>query len=122
MEKGQRRRGWGNNEDAGLDLDTGQYHTTQACKIHQTDIRMEKIGWNLNRSSWSAQAPTPPPSIKAKAPINTHREIYGAGARGSPTVEDLIIRKRSHRTAAGLVDDFLQSEWPAKKRRGGVRR
>lgn len=83
---------------------------------------MEKIGWNLNRASWSAQAPTPTPWIKAKAPINTHREIYGAGARGSPTVEDLINGKLRQRTAAGIVDDFLQSDWPAKKRRGGVQR
>jgi hypothetical protein len=34
----------------------------------------------------------------------------------------LILRELSHRTAAGIVDDFLQSDWPAKKRRGGVRR
>lgn len=39
-----------------------------------------------------------------------------------PTVEDLILRELSHRTAAGIVDDFLQSDWPANKRRGGVRR
>jgi hypothetical protein len=39
-----------------------------------------------------------------------------------PTVEDLIHRELSHRTASGIVEDFLQGDWPAKKRRGGVRR
>ncbi len=40
----------------------------------------------------------------------------------SPTVEDLIRRELSHRTAAGIVDDFLQSDWPSNKRRtAGVR-
>jgi len=38
----------------------------------------------------------------------------------SPTVEDLIHRELSHRTAAVIVDDFLQSDWPANKRRTAV--
>ncbi len=37
-----------------------------------------------------------------------------------PSVQDLIHRELSHRTAAGIVDDFLQSDWPANKRRTGV--
>jgi hypothetical protein len=50
------------------------------------------------------------------------RQLRRHAGVAPPTVEDLIRRELSHRTAAGIVDDFLQSDWPAKKRRGGVRR
>jgi hypothetical protein len=50
------------------------------------------------------------------------RQLRRKSGTPPPTVEDLIHRELSHRTAAGIVDDFLESDWPAKKRRGGVRR
>jgi len=34
-----------------------------------------------------------------------------------PTVEDLIRRELSHRTATGIVEDFLQSDWRPSSRR-----
>jgi hypothetical protein len=37
-----------------------------------------------------------------------------------PEVEDLIHRELSHRTATGIVEDFLQSNWSANKRRTAV--
>lgn len=37
-----------------------------------------------------------------------------------PTAEDLIRRELSHRTATGIVEDFLQSDWPTNKRRTAV--
>ena len=50
------------------------------------------------------------------------RQLERQAGIAPPTVLELIHRELSHRTAAGIVDDFLQSDWPAKKRRGGVRR
>jgi len=50
------------------------------------------------------------------------RQLRRHAGIAPPTVEDLIHRELSHRTEAGIVDDFLQSNWPAKKRRtAGVR-
>jgi hypothetical protein len=34
-----------------------------------------------------------------------------------PKVEDLIHRELSHRTASGIVEDFLQSDWRPSSRR-----
>jgi|GEM_PF-2132195 len=48
------------------------------------------------------------------------RQLRRQAGIAPPTVEDLIHRELSHRTAAGIVDDFLQSDWPAKKRRTAV--
>ncbi|MBM3851794.1 MAG: hypothetical protein FJ399_01420 [Verrucomicrobia bacterium] len=50
------------------------------------------------------------------------RQLRRHAGIAPPTVEDLIHQELSHRTTAGIVDDFLQSDWPVKKRRGGVRR
>ena len=52
---------------------------------------------------------------------STARQLRKRVGNTFPTVEDLILRELSRRTAAGIVDDFLRSDWPAKKRRGGVR-
>jgi hypothetical protein len=48
------------------------------------------------------------------------RQLRKRVAGTLPTVEDLIHRELSHRTAAGIVDDFLHSDWTAKKRRTAV--
>ena len=68
-----------------------------------------------------------PVTLRIEASVVRHyesaiRQLRHHAGIAPPTVEDLIHRELSHRTAAGIVDDFLQSDWPAKKRRGGVRR
>jgi hypothetical protein len=54
--------------------------------------------------------------------VSVIRQLRHKPGIATPTVQELILRELSHRTAAGIVDDFLQSDWPAKNRRGGVRR
>ena len=39
------------------------------------------------------------------------RQLRKRGGGALPTVEELIHRELSHRTATGIVEDFLQSDW-----------
>jgi hypothetical protein len=54
--------------------------------------------------------------------VTAIRQLRHKPGIATPTVQELILRELGHRDAAGIVDDFLQSGWPAKNRRGGVRR
>jgi hypothetical protein len=45
------------------------------------------------------------------------RQLRKRVGGSSPTVEDLIHRELSYRTATGIVEDFLQSDWRPRSRR-----
>jgi len=54
--------------------------------------------------------------------VSAIRQLRHKPGIATPTVQELILRELSHRTATGIVEDFLQSDWPTNKRRtAGVR-